>query len=107
MEQIENRRKRSQAFSYFLLIIIVLLFLTILGALVCGKLSDIEETAMISWGGTLIGAIGVAISYEWGSSKGSETSKDLAAASMNTSGSKTTISTPSDGSATATVETKP
>ncbi len=100
----ENRRKRSQTFSYFLVLIVSGLFLSILASLVWGKLTDIEETAMISWGGVLVGAMGIAINYEWGSSKGSETSKDMAQQAQS---GKTTTTTLDAKEGTATTETKP
>lgn len=76
----ENHRRRGQRFAFFLLVIIVALFAAILGAITLRQPSPEVTTALVGWGGTLIGALGTAISYEWGSSKGSAMKDELMAA---------------------------
>jgi hypothetical protein len=65
----ENRRKRSENFAIFLVIVFVFLFCSILLALVGGHLAPEDKTAIIGWGSGILGILGTAAAYEWGSSK--------------------------------------
>lgn len=75
----ENRRRRGQLFAILLLFIIVALFSVILYTIVYAHPVPEVVTALVGWGGTLIGALGTAVAYEWGSSKGSAMKDELAA----------------------------
>jgi len=93
----ENRRRRGQFFAVFLLVVIVALFAAILGAITLRQPSPEVTTALVGWGGTLIGALGTAISYEWGSSKGSAMKDELMAAPRPDGTSPATPATTTEG----------
>lgn len=82
MEQpkVDNRRKHSDAFSYFLVIVASVLFLAILGAMTLLKSDPIISSIIQNWGTILLtGIIVAAAAYQFGSSKGSAMKDEMAA----------------------------
>lgn len=68
-KRMEDKRKRSEKFAVFLACVFIVLFSEILAAVVFGHLAPEDKTAVIGWGSTILGILGTAAAYEWGSSK--------------------------------------
>ncbi len=75
----ENRRKRGEAFPYVILAALTVLFGVVLGVLVIFKAPPEVITLLGGWGGTILTMIGVVVSFEFGSSKGSQMKDESAA----------------------------
>lgn len=78
----ENRRRQSNLLGFALLAVLLILFGAILYALVVGKPEASTETLLGGWGATVLTMIGVIVSFEFGSSKGSQL-KDQASQARN------------------------
>lgn len=68
----ENRRKEGHSFEFFLLAVLLALFVSILLALVFEHEAPEVITLVGGWGGTVLAMIGMIVSFQFGSSKGSQ-----------------------------------
>lgn len=80
-EKQKNRRHHSDAFSYFLVTVLTMIFLAILYAIVAKpELPAQVQSTLNSWGALLLGMVGVAVGFQWGSSRSSQAKDEMAAA---------------------------
>lgn len=81
MEQQKDRRLHNDAFSYFLVIMLALIFFAILGAMVFkSNLPAQPQAALSNWGSLLLGMVGIAVGFQWGSSRSSQFKDQMGAA---------------------------
>lgn len=68
----DNRRKRTEALSYFLMVLLFIMFISVLIALVLGDIKSEYGALVGGFGTTVLGMFAVAAGFVWGSSKGSQ-----------------------------------
>ena len=78
-----EKRKRGQFFEYAILVVLLTLFAAILMSLVAYKPAPEVITLIGGWGGTVLAMIGMIVSFQFGSSKGSQIKDQLMASDKN------------------------
>lgn len=78
-----EKRRRGQVFEFALLGVLLLLFAAILLSLVGFKPAPEVITLVGGWGGTVLAMIGMIVSFQFGSSKGSQIKDQMMADKPN------------------------